>query len=111
MRAQLDDARDEPAPDLLDLARRVQRLRPEWCDPGRFYTRRDAIADALHRLARRSPETQARAPLVHPRERRLVALARGLVAENTRLRALLAAAARPPSRRRVLDDRQLVLML
>ena len=36
---------------LLDLARRVRRLRPCWRDPRRFYAERDDIEHDLARLA------------------------------------------------------------
>jgi hypothetical protein len=116
MRAHLDDARDGPAPDLLDLAKRVARLRPDWQEPQRFFEERSDLAHALRRIAcngrREGLETRTRVSLVPTRERRLVALARGLAAENRRLQRLLAQACRPPPRRRRRppDDRHLALL-
>lgn len=48
-----------PVPDLSDLARRVERLRPSHRDPEAFHVEKSDIADALRRMAagpsRRAP--------------------------------------------------------
>jgi hypothetical protein len=86
-------------------------LVPSWTQPQRFYERRDEIADALHRLARNGPPEAPGHPAgPSPRERRLAALVAFKNDEIARLRRQLAEACRPrPRRRRVRDDRQLVL--
>lgn len=54
-RASVAARRDAEA--LLDLARRVRRLRPCWRDPRLFYAQRD---DIEHDLARLAAEAQRR---------------------------------------------------
>ena len=109
-------SRSDP-PTLDELIRRVARLRPCWTRPEAFFEERSDLVHDLRRLARQGAseglETRTRVPLVPPRERRLVTLARALASEIDRLRALLAAAARPPPRRRRRppDHRQLLLEL
>jgi hypothetical protein len=44
--------RPEPADALASLARRVERLSPDRCNPERFYFERGDITDELRRLAR-----------------------------------------------------------
>jgi hypothetical protein len=100
--------------DLHEIARRVQRLVPSWSDPGKFYDRRDQIAHDLRRLARNgSPQAPARPTSRSEAERRLVVLARAQQARIARLEQMLAEACRSrsrPRRRRVHDERQLLLI-
>jgi hypothetical protein len=102
-------SRSPDPPSLDELGRRLRHLVPSWTQPQRFYQRRDEIADALHQIALHgSPE--ARRPAGPSEEHRLRAL---LVLKNDeirRLRKLLAEACRPrPRRRRMRDDRQMLL--
>jgi hypothetical protein len=110
MRSWLDTARDEPEPDLHELAKRVGRLTPSWGNPSRFYHLRDELADVLHRLANGSPGTPRRPAGPSEVERRLAALARNLASEVERLRRLLATAQMRRRRRQQMpDSRQLSL--
>lgn len=45
-------------PRLQALARRVDRLRPDWRNPERYFEDRSDIARELHRLAKHMEETQ-----------------------------------------------------
>jgi hypothetical protein len=102
--------RSEP-PDLHELGRRLRRLVPCWQDPTRFYRQRDDLVDHLHRLARNGPPEAPGRPAGPSEEHRLRTL---LVLKNdeiARLRGLLAEARPRPRRRRVRDDRQLLLTL
>ena len=102
--------RSEP-PDLHEIAGRLRRLVPCWQDPTRFYRQRDDLVDHLHRLARNGPPEAPGRPAGPSEEHRLRTL---LVLKNdeiARLRRLLAEARPRPRRRRVRDDRQLLLTL
>jgi hypothetical protein len=102
--------RSEP-PDLHEIAGRLRRLVPCWQDPTRFYRQRDDLVDDLHRLARSGlPGAPSHLAGPSPQVQRLAALARFQAARITRLeRQLAEACRRRPRRRRVPDDRQLVL--
>jgi hypothetical protein len=106
-------SRSDSPPSLDELIRRLQRLRPCWQQPEIFFEARSDLVHDLRRLVRQEGhEAQARACVPSPRERRLAAFARLQAAELARLRRMLAQAAQPrPRCRRVLDDRQLVLVL
>jgi hypothetical protein len=103
--------RSEPPPSLDEIARRVARLHPSWCDPQRFFEERSDLAHALRWLARNGPPEAPGHPAgPSPQVQRLAALARAQAARITRLERQLAEACRPrPRRRRVPDARQLVL--
>jgi hypothetical protein len=102
---------DQP-PSLDEVVRRLQRLRPCWQRPESFFEARSELVHDLRRLAGDglpgSPSRPAEPP---PRERKLVALARGLAKEVERLRRMVAEAARvrPRRRRQGLDSRQMAL--
>ena len=105
-------APDPPPPSLDELIRRLQRLRPCWQEPERFFEARSELVHDLRSIARDgssgAPGRPAGPP---PHVQRLAALARAQQARIGRLELLLAQAAqaRPKHRRRAPDDRQLVL--
>jgi hypothetical protein len=105
--------RSEPPPSLDEVIRRLRRLTPCWQDPTRFYRQRDDLVDDLHRLAHNgSSEAPGRPAGALPQVQRLAALVAFKNDEIARLQRQLAEACRPrPRRRRVRDDRQLVLAL
>jgi hypothetical protein len=111
MRARRDDVREEPEPDLHELAKRVAQLRPCWQQPEIFFEQRSGIAHDLRRLAGATPSPGPAGP--SEAERRLAALVVLKDAELARLRRLLAQAARPRprQRRRTPDHRQMALAL
>jgi hypothetical protein len=99
----------DPPPSLDELIRRLQRLRPCWQRPESFFEARSELVHDLRRLAGGASGAPSRPAGPSERERRLMALARGLAGEVDRLQRLLAQATRPRVRRRAPDDRQLVL--
>lgn len=46
----------EPAPRILDAARRLSRLSPDWRNPERYFETRSEIERDLRRLAREMRE-------------------------------------------------------
>jgi hypothetical protein len=108
---------------LLDAARRLRRLRPDWHDPSRFLAERDALVRlleqeaALRRDALPPPTVYRHEPAPpDPRLARYAALAMARSAEIVRLQAEIDRLRRPPvlprprPRRRHADERQLNLL-
>jgi hypothetical protein len=97
-------------PNLDEVIRRLQRLRPCWQRPESFFEARSDLVHDLRCLAGGVSGAPSRPVGPSERERRLTVVARGLAKEVERLRRMLAEAARVrPRRRPALDGRQMTL--
>lgn len=104
---------------LHELAEQLERLRPSWQRPEIFFDRRSDLAARLRDLAlSRAPQEPWQPPtrrstILPPpeRERRFLALLAAREAELEQLRRALASAVPRVRRRRVVDERQLCLVL
>jgi hypothetical protein len=114
-----DVARPTFASALHELAEQLEHLRPNWQRPETFFDRRADLAARLRDIAlSHGPQDPWRPPERRPailpppeRERRFLALLTAKEAELEQLRRALASAVPKVRRRRLVDDRQLCLVL